>query len=52
MALLDTLTWLTGDPEFKAQVMALVPPDRVPWVVIAIAIVTALARLRTARKGD
>jgi hypothetical protein len=38
---------LAGDPELKAQVLALVPHEHVPLVIIAIMIVTKMARNRT-----
>jgi hypothetical protein len=51
MLLLDGLSILFADPKIKTQVMAVLPPSAVPWVIITIAVVGALARLRTARKG-
>jgi len=38
---------LVGDPELKTQLIALVPHDSVPLVIIAIMVVTKLARNRT-----
>jgi hypothetical protein len=52
MLLIDWLAGMTADPEIKAQVLVLLPPGAVPYVIIAIAIVTGLARMRTARKGS
>jgi hypothetical protein len=52
MLALDGLAVLLADPEIKAQVTAVLPPEAVPWVIIAFAVLGGLARLRTARKGD
>ena len=38
---------LVGDPELKAQLLALVPHDRVPLIIIAIMVITKLARNRS-----
>jgi hypothetical protein len=45
--LADTVADLAGDPELKAQVLALVPHEHGPLVMIAIMIVTKMARDRT-----
>jgi hypothetical protein len=45
-----TVADLTGDPELKAQLLALVPHDSVPLVIIGIMVVTKLARNRTMPK--
>jgi hypothetical protein len=38
---------LFGDPELKAQIISVIPHDSVPLVVIAIMLITELARNRT-----
>jgi hypothetical protein len=38
---------LAGDPELKAQLLALVPHDSVPLIIIGIMVITKLARNRT-----
>lgn len=43
----DPLAELLGDPDFKAQVLALVPHEYAPHVLIGVAVVTKIARNRT-----
>ncbi|HLN10675.1 MAG TPA: hypothetical protein VK281_17185 [Xanthobacteraceae bacterium] len=45
-----TVADLVGDPELKTQLLALVPHDTVPLVIIGIMVVTKLARNRSMAK--
>lgn len=49
---LDWLANLAGLPGVSENIRALLAPQYVPWYLIAIAIITELARRRTLRRGD
>ena len=49
-ALLAFVPNLTGDPQINDAIHAILKPAYLPWYVIAIGVITELARRRTAGK--